>query len=86
MKSSHGLMLLLFLFTTCLCAKGNAESVQYEIAGHKRQAMERYGTSAGANVLLTVLPQDEVTIILLGNTNGVDLGEFRLAIARACIR
>jgi CubicO group peptidase (beta-lactamase class C family) len=58
---------------------------QYEIAGHKRQVMERYGTSAGANVLLTVLPQDEVTIILLGNTNGVDLGEFRLAIARACI-
>jgi D-alanyl-D-alanine carboxypeptidase len=58
---------------------------QYEIAGRKRQAMERYGTSAGANVLLTVFPQDKLTIILLGNTNGIDLGEFRLAIARACI-
>lgn len=58
---------------------------QYEIAGRKRQAMERYGTSAGANVLLTVFPQDKVTIILLGNTNGINLGEFRLAIARAGI-
>jgi CubicO group peptidase (beta-lactamase class C family) len=59
---------------------------QYEIAGRKRQAMERYGTSAGANVLLTVFPQDKVSIILLGNTNGIDLGQFRLAIARACIK
>ena len=58
---------------------------QYDIAGHKRLAMERYGTSAGVNVLLTVFPKDGLTIILLGNTNRIDLGEFRLAIAKSCI-
>jgi hypothetical protein len=47
--------------------------------------MERYGTSAGVNVLLTVFPQEELTIILLGNTNRIDLGEFSLAIAKAYI-
>lgn len=59
---------------------------QYEIAGKKRRTFERYGTSMGANALLAIFPEDGVTIILLSNTNETDLGEFRLAIARAAIQ
>jgi len=59
---------------------------QYEIAGKKRRAFERYGTSMGANALLTIFPEDGITIILLSNTNETDLGDFRLAIARAAIQ
>jgi D-alanyl-D-alanine carboxypeptidase len=59
---------------------------QYEIAGKKRRVLERYGTSMGANALLTIFPEDGVTIILLSNTNETDLGDFRLSIAQAVIR
>jgi D-alanyl-D-alanine carboxypeptidase len=59
---------------------------RYEIAGRKRRAFERYGTSMGANALLTIFPEDGLAIILLSNTNETDLGEFRLAIARAAIQ
>ena len=58
---------------------------RYEIAGKKLRALERYGTSMGANALLTIFPEDGVTIILLSNTNDTDLGEFRLVIAKAAI-
>ena len=54
---------------------------RYKIAGKARQAFERYGTSMGANALLTIFPNDGLTIILLSNTNETDLGEFRLAVA-----
>lgn len=39
----------------------------------------------GANALLTIFPEDGLTIILLSNTNETDLGAFRLSIARAVI-
>ena len=59
---------------------------RYKIGGKERRAFERYGTSMGANALLTIFPEDGVTIILLSNTNETDLGEFRLAIARSAIQ
>ena len=59
---------------------------RYDIAGKKRRAFERYGTSMGANALLTIFPEDGVTVILLSNTNETDLGAFRLAIARAVLQ
>lgn len=59
---------------------------RYKVAGKERRAFERYGTSMGANALLTIFPEEDVTIILLSNTNETDLGEFRLAIAQSAMQ
>lgn len=45
-----------------------------DIAGKKVQVIERYGSIQGANSLLAYFPGQQMTIILLSNTNACNLG------------
>lgn len=46
---------------------------------------ERYGSIMGANGVLFRLLDDDLTIIILGNTNAADPGDFAATIARAIL-
>ncbi|TDQ73931.1 serine hydrolase domain-containing protein [Sphingobacterium yanglingense] len=49
----------------------------------KYKRMERYGQIAGANAVWFHFLEEDVTIIILSNTNCTDLGDFALKIAKS---
>jgi CubicO group peptidase (beta-lactamase class C family) len=57
-----------------------------DIAGAKHRYAQRPGRIMGANVLLLRYPDDDVTVVILGNTNLADTDAFGYFIGRTVIR
>lgn len=56
-----------------------------DINGHKHSFAQRPGRIMGANTLLLRMLNDDITVIILGNTNLVDTDHMGFQIARACL-
>jgi CubicO group peptidase (beta-lactamase class C family) len=57
-----------------------------DVAGARRRYAQRPGRIMGANVLLLRYPDDDVTVVVLGNTNVADTDAFGYFIGRTVIR
>jgi CubicO group peptidase (beta-lactamase class C family) len=57
-----------------------------DIAGARHRYAQRPGRIMGANVLLLHYPDDDVTVVVLGNTNVADTDAFGAFIGRTVIR
>lgn len=52
----------------------------------KTRLIERYGKSSGMNILLSVFPEQDTTIIIISNTSDLDVTGLRNKIAQAIIK
>lgn len=52
------------------------------IGGHKYTTIERYGQIMGANLVLFRFPEKDLTILLLGNTDATNVGDFAVEIGK----
>jgi CubicO group peptidase (beta-lactamase class C family) len=57
-----------------------------DVAGAKHRYAQRPGRIMGANVLLLRYPDDDVTVVILGNTNVADTDAFGYFVGRTVIR
>ena len=58
---------------------------QMKVGGKSYRAVWRHGNIMGATTLLFHLPERDLTVILLSNTNATDLGAFAGRIAKVHI-
>jgi CubicO group peptidase (beta-lactamase class C family) len=61
-------------------------SYSFEAGGRRHRVAKRPGSIMGANTQLYRLPDDDVTIVILANTNRTDLDVFAQKIAEAVLR
>jgi D-alanyl-D-alanine carboxypeptidase len=59
---------------------------EFDIRGRKHRAAQRPGSIMGANTLLLRYFEDDLTIIILGNTTTTDIDDFGFRIGRAIFR